>query len=135
MKNSWKQWNAALLILMSATILAMWFFIHNCCNGDGREGGSDKHEWSLMQVIENRNGNQVVRDFQFIDEEDYHIVAIPNLKGKTTWVMLNPRSPPYYKQSGDNFSLTQEQLERITRSRHTISTVEEALKSHLSEGK
>ena len=61
MKNSWKQWNAALLILMSAAILAMWFFIHNVCNGDGREGGSDKHEWSLMQVIESRNGNQAIR--------------------------------------------------------------------------
>ena len=131
--NTWKQWNAALLIVMSFTILAMWFFIHNFCNGDGREGGSDKTEWSVMQGIWSRDKDRAVSDLEFLDHEEYYVVGIPNMKGKTTWVMLNPESPPYYKQAGGNFSLTQEQLERITRTRRTISTVEEGLRSHLSE--
>jgi hypothetical protein len=129
--NSWKQWSAALLVVTSFTILIMWFYIRTACSGDGHESGSDKHEWSLTQVIEARNGNRAVSDLEFIDDEDYHIVGIPNVQGKTTWVMLNPQSPPYYKQFGANYSLTKEQLQRITGARHVISTVEQALESHV----
>ena len=127
--------NLIVMLLAAAatfTILIMWFYIRTSCSGDGHESGSDKHEWSLMQMIEARNQGRTVSDLEFLDEEDYHIVAIPNLKGKATWVMLNPQSPPYYKQLGGNYSLTKEQLKRITGARHAISTVEEALESHVS---
>jgi hypothetical protein len=121
---------STLLAVAIVAIAIMAFYIHVGCSGDGRESGSDKHEWSIMQVIEARNENRSLSDLEFIDHEDYHVVGIPNVRGKATWVMLDPQSPPYYKQFGSDYSLSEEQLQRILHTRHTISTVEECLGSH-----
>ena len=121
-----------LLFVALLAIPVAWFYGRSASTGDGRESSTDKHEWSIMQVIEVRNRDRLLSDLEFIDEGAYHIVGIPDAAGKAVWVMLNPQSPPYYKQFGADYSLTQAQLDRITTTRHTISTVEECLKSHIA---
>lgn len=126
---------STLLAVAVGAILIMAFYIRSSCSGDGRESFADKHEWSIMQMIDARNENRTMTDLEFVDEEEYHIVGIPNAQGKATWVMLNPQSAPYYKQAGESYSLNKEQLERITRTRHTISTVEQCLNSHVQRAR
>jgi hypothetical protein len=122
-----------LLAVAICAILVMSFYIRTSCSGDGHESFTDKHEWSIMQEIDARHPNHSIADLEFIDDqEDYHIVGIPDAHGKATWVMLNPRSAPYYKQSGgENYSLSEKQLQRVVNSRHVISTVENCLGSHV----
>ena len=119
-----------LLFIALLAIPVAWFYGRSSSTGDGRESFTDKHEWSIMQVIEARNRDRFLADLEFIDEGEYHIVGIPDAAGKAVWVMLNPQSAPYYKQFGADYSLTEEQLQRIRTTRHTISTVEECLESH-----
>ena len=121
-------------VLFALALLAIpiaWLYGRSSSTGDGRESFTDKHEWSIMQVILARNENRILRDLEFIDEGNYHIVGIPDAAGHAVWVMLNPQSAPYYKQFGGDYSLSRAQLERITATRHTISTVQECLDSHL----
>jgi hypothetical protein len=48
--------------------------------------------------------------------------------------MLNPKSAPFYKQMpNQQFSLTESQFNVIIRDKSVISTVEEALRSHLKD--
>jgi hypothetical protein len=122
---------SVLLVLALFAIPVAWFYGRSSSTGDGRESFSDKHEWSIMQTILARNEDSQVKDLEFLDEGDYYIVGIPNAAGKTTWVMLNPQSAPYYKQFGSDYSLTPVQLAQITATRHTISTVQECLASHV----
>ena len=119
-----------LLFVALLAIPVAWFYGRSSSTGDGRESFTDKHEWSIMQMIEARNRHRLLTDFEFIDEGAYHIVGIPDAAGKPVWVMLNPQSAPYDKQFGADYSLTEAQLDRIRRTRTTISTVEECLKSH-----
>jgi hypothetical protein len=107
---------AAASILFALVILAIpmaWFYGRTSSTGDGRESPGDKHEWSIMQVITARNEHRTIADLELLDYGDYHVVGIPNASGKPTWVMLNPQNAPYYKQFGDNYSLSEAQLRRI----------------------
>jgi hypothetical protein len=131
--NFSRQWTAALLVSAGGVIAMMSAYIHFQCNRDGRESLGDKREWSIMQAIEAQNRNRSVSDLEFVDTAGYQIVGIPNIARKTTWVMLNPKNPPYYKQFGVTYVLTKEQLQRIILNRHAISTVAEGLASHREE--
>ena len=120
-----------LLFIALLAIPMAWFYGRSCSTGDGRESFTDKHEWSIMQMIEARNRERSLSRLEFIDEGEYHIVGIPDAACKAVWVMLNPQSAPYYKQFGGDYSLSKAQLEQIKKARHTISTVEECLDSHV----
>ena len=119
-----------LLFIALLAIPVAWFYGRSSSTGDGRESFTDKHEWSIMQMIEARSRHRLLTDLEFIDEGEYHIVGIPDAAGEAVWVMLNPQAAPYYEQFGADYSLTQAQLDRIRTTRHTISTVEECLRSH-----
>ena len=100
--------------------------------GDGREAGSDKAEWSILQSLEEHHRDYPWHALEFIEVYGYHFVCLPrDGDQKRIWIMLDPRSPPFYKQlPSGNYWLTAEQIEIIRKKANPISTVLEALGSH-----
>ena len=125
------------------TILVTIFFLMLCmvmcgCSGrpgDGREGGSDKREWSILQGHEFNSRATPIRKIEFIKSYDYNLVCVPSEKsGKRIWIMMDAKSPPFYKQMPDgNYSLTREELSEIEKKTNPPSTVVEVLRSHIRE--
>jgi hypothetical protein len=114
-------------------LVAMACALISCTDrpGDGREGGSDKTEWSLLQSMEARAGSPV-HDIEFIETNGYHIVCAPRDGDQArVWIMMDPKSPPFYKQlPSGNYWLTDDQIENIRKRTNPISTVLQALESH-----
>jgi hypothetical protein len=126
---------------MKYTIILILTILLSACNnpgevaGDGRESGSDKREWSILQGLEYESRNQIGLKFEIIREGNYDIVVLPkqNKKGAIL-IMLNPKAPPFYKQMPNiPFNLSKEEYSKIIEHESTISTVEEALESHIQE--
>jgi hypothetical protein len=114
-----------------ASSLLAWL-LYCGCNGDGRESFGDKHEWSILQVLEYRSRGTSISGLEFSQHEKYRIVALPAVTGERMWIMLNPQSPPYYKQMPQtNYTLTEGQYQQIVRTQHPTATVEVCLSSHL----
>lgn len=110
--------------------------LYSGCDGDGAESFGDKHEWSILQVLESRSRGTAISQLEFSQHEEYRIVALPALTGERTWIMLNPHSPPFYKQMPQtNYSLTEEQYQQIVRTQHPTSTVELCLSSHVQRAR
>ena len=108
--------------------------ILGCGNpGDGRESSGDKKEWSILQQLEYENRKTNSLKFQIKNINEYSIAVIPKSSGHhAVFIMLNPKHPPFYKQLPNvSFKLTIDQYNEIINSLPTISTVEEALKSHV----
>jgi hypothetical protein len=112
-------------------ILAAWL-LYSSCSGDGRESPGDKHEWSILQMLEARGRGTPISTLEFSQQEEYRILALPAVTGERIRIMLNPKNPPYYKQMPHtDYTLTEEQYQQIVRSQRPISTVEECLSSHV----
>jgi len=108
-------------------------YIRASCSVDGRESFGDKREWSILQSLEATHRDSPISDLEFSEHEGYHIVCVPSAAdSKRVWIMLDPRSPPFYKQiPHDSYSLSRDQYAQITATRHATSTVEESLSSHV----
>jgi len=110
-------------------------FLASCGRpGDGREGGSDKHEWSILQVLESTHRSTPISGVEVTAQGDYKVASLMADDGTTRlWIMLDPSSPPFYKQkpSNHNFSLTKVDLEKIRTEGSPITTTYQALESHL----
>jgi hypothetical protein len=102
--------------------------------GDGREGGSDKTEWSILQSLEATHRDTPIHEIEFSEEDGYHIVCLPRVSDqKRVWIMVDPKSPPYYKQlPSGNYSLTKDQINMIREKTNPTSTVLQVLESHNS---
>ena len=100
--------------------------------GDGREGGSDKIEWSILQSLEAKHRDSPAHDVEFIETDGYHIICVPGHDDqKRVWIMMDPKSAPFYKQlPSGNYWLTADQIESIRRRANPISTVLQVLESH-----
>ena len=101
--------------------------------GDGRESGTDKHEWSILQNHEFKNREVSNLKFSILEENGYSIVQVPNKSGVgATYILLNPKAPPFYKQLPiKQFNLSKEQFRQIQMNKNTITTVETAINSHV----
>ena len=122
------------LLHITCLILAVAFTFSCGRPGDGRESGSDKHEWSILQVLESANRSTPVSGVEVTEHGDYKIASLMAADGVTRiWIMLDPASPPFYKQmpSNHNFSLTKDELEKIRIEGAPITTTYQALESHL----
>ena len=118
------------IALLGSSAFAWLLYLH--CNGDGRESFGDKHEWSILQVLESRGRGTSISDLEFTRYEEYRILSLPAVTGERIWIMLNPQSPPYYKQMPHtDYTLSEEQYWQIVRTQHPISTVDECLSSHV----
>jgi len=110
------------------------FMVLSCGNpGDGRESFGDKKEWSILQQLEyeTRKANDI--DFHVKNINEYFFAIIPKSSSQGAIViMLNPKHPPFYKQIPNvSFGLTIDQYNELIEKSPIISTVEEALKSHV----
>ena len=101
---------------------------------DGRESFGDKTEWSILQGHEYRAREAVVTAPQFKNADEYVLLVVPSAdQTKNIWIMLNPKSPPFYKQIPQgNFTISQALLDIIARQQIASSTVEEVLASHVA---
>lgn len=129
--------HATITLLMFALIgLSVWVcFLRVSCTGDGRESFADKREWSILQSLQAGHAEPAL-GIQFTQHENYRIISLPSISGERLWIMLNPQSPPYYKQMPhDDYDLSEDQLLQIARAWHPISTVEECLESHVRRNK
>ena len=120
---------------MKNCLLYFWLlFLVACQNsGDGRESPTDKQEWSILQGLEYSSRNDKNIKFEIIEKSGYSIAVVPNETGiGAIFIMLNPKSAPFYKQMPNKlFVLTEGQFNMILKNDKLISTVEEALRSHL----
>lgn len=120
---------------MKKILLYVSLLVITACQnpGDGRESGTDKHEWSILQNLEYLNRNNKNVKFEVIEESGYSIAIIPNEDSiGVIVIMLNPKSAPFYKQMPNKFFiLSKERFDLIMKNKDLISTVEEALISHL----
>jgi hypothetical protein len=106
----------------------------SCSNGGGgKEAAASKYEWSILQNLESSSREQLDLSFQLLKVDVYSIVLLPNNGGKgAIYIMLNPKSPPYYKQMPNKqFTITKDQFRQILSTDAIISDVEEALRSHI----
>jgi hypothetical protein len=117
----------------SAMIWLIPLFLIGCGRpGDGRERGSDKREWSILQSLEEAHRGDVIAGPEVRRAEEYMIICVPDqASGTRIWIMADPKSPPFYKQMpSGNYFLTKEQIAEITRQANPTTTVLEALNSH-----
>jgi len=122
-----------LLALALLCIGWLLFYIHCLWEGDGRESFGDKREWGMLQVLESENRTNSISKMEFVEKSEYRIVCCPGSGGQRTWIMLNPKNPPYYKQiPSSDYSLTVDNYKEICAHR-TTSTVEECLRSHVRD--
>ena len=130
------RWTTTLLALAFLGSSAFALPLYSRCNGDGRESFGDKHECSILQTLEARNRDKPISGLEFSQHEEYRILALPALTGERVWIMLNPQSPPYYKQMPHtDYTLTEEQYQQIVRTQRPISTVDECLSSHVQRAR
>jgi hypothetical protein len=117
------------IILIFVTLIAA------CSNGDGRESFGDKAEWSILQGIEFDYRNKQIDMPRQITAHGYEILGVKHLDGKGyIWIMLWPKSAPFYKQIPDgNYMLQKSLLDNLVKNNKVSSTVEGALRSHVSE--
>src|SRR5207253_11009945 len=115
-----------LLPLGLLAVIVAVFYIRISCAVDGRESPGDKREWSILQSLEATHRDSPISNLEFSQYEGYHIVCVPSAAdSKRVWIMLDPRSPPFYKQiPHDSYSLSRDQYAQITATRHATSTVE-----------
>ncbi len=102
--------------------------------GDGRESTGDKREWSILQSIEFGSRSSIPSAPELRVVEGYELLSVPSIDGSTRiWIMLRPKSPPYYKQLPDgNFMIPSSLLNDLVRGHKISSTVEQALRSHVA---
>ena len=96
-----------------------------------------KREWSVVQSVEWARRDKPAGKLEIVQKEEFFLAGIPTQGGKKeTWVMLNPRNPPYYKQLPEgNYSLSKKDMEQILATGAVVSTVENCLESHLEPEK
>jgi hypothetical protein len=117
------------------SIAAILLSLSGCSDkGDGRESAGDKREWSILQGIEVESRSSVPSAPEFRVVEGYELLSVPSIGGSARiWIMLWPKSPPYYKQLPDgNFMIPNSLLNDLVRGQRISSTVEQALRSHVA---
>jgi len=130
------RWTTPLLALGLLASSGFAWLLYSRCNGDGRESFGDKHEWSILQVLESRGRGTPISGLEFTQHEEYRILALPAVTGERIWIMLKPQSPPYYKQMPHtDYTLTEEQYREIVDTQRPISTVDECLSSHVQRAR
>ena len=113
--------------------LALVLIIAACSNGDGRESFGDKSEWSILQGVEYENRDKPIKTPEQITVQGYDLLGVRNIAGTgNIWIMLWPKSAPFYKQMpSDNFVVQKSLLNELAQQHHLSSTVEEALNTHV----
>jgi hypothetical protein len=115
------------------SVAMMMSVLSGCSNGNGRESPGDKKEWSILQGQEIQHRAQIPRAPEVSTVDGYTLVSVSSAdSSQRIWIMLWPKSPPFYKQmpQGD-FEIPQALLLEWLGQKKISSTVYEALRSHV----
>ena len=102
--------------------------------GDGQESATSKSEWGILQVLEEDNRGNKIAGIEMTDSGDHLILSLMAHDQVTRiWIMLDPKSPPFYKQlpANVNYDVSEAELEKIRTDGKPISSVAAAIESHL----
>lgn len=120
---------------MKYILLIIGLIVFTACqnSGTGRESFTDKEEWGILQDLEYSSRYKKNIKFEIIEKSEYAIAVIPHDRGTgAIFIMLNPKSAPFYKQIPNQlFNISKDQFNEIMKNKAIISTVEEALRSHI----
>ena len=127
-----KYWWVSLAVLL-IVIAASGFCGYRLRDPDARETFGEKAEWSILQSIEYSHRGTKLDGPTFIRVDDYEVLGLSDLKGEPIWILLNPKSPPYYKQlpSLEDYSIKVELVEQLMHEHRLGYTTYAALNSHL----
>lgn len=128
--------NKSRILIIALLISNVWFvYLYLTKAEDNRESAGAKREWGILQSLEYDHRQQPIDKIEFRDIDGYHIVCVRSEAGKRTWIMLNPKYPPFYKQMPQvQFSLSSDQfnqIEGLDGHQALTSTVEICLLSHV----
>jgi hypothetical protein len=118
-------------IVLSAAIIAS--ALSACSDGSGEESPTAKKEWAILQGEELQHRDQIPLAPETTTVDGYTLVSVPSIdSSQRIWIMLWPKSPPFYKQMPQgNFEIPQSLLLDWLGQRKISSTVYEALRSHV----
>lgn len=112
-----------------ASLTLVSLFAYSCDSGP--ESAASKHEVSTLTAIEARYEHTPIAGLEFAAEGEYKFMCIPS-NGQRIWIMLNPKTPPYYKQApGGTYALSDSELKRVIAAGTASSTVIACLASHV----
>ena len=113
------------------------FLLLTACNSadpNARETVGEKSEWSVLQSIEFSERGKLKAQPALFSIQSYDLLVVPGLEKQNIWIMLNPTSPPYYKQMPEGqFSLPRSYVEQLIRQKKLGYTVEQVLLSSASK--
>ena len=116
-----------------AVLFVSCAFVLLGCSNDP-ESPQAKREWSIIQAAEAQNAAKPITQLELVGKEEFHLACLP-WKGRRIWVLLNARATPFYKQMPlENFTLSEEDLQRVKDTGWASPTVLECLASHTSAG-
>jgi hypothetical protein len=118
-------------VLLSVAIMVS--LISGCSDGNGSESPGDKKEWSILQGQEVQRRAQIPRAPEVSTVDGYTLVSVLSTdSSQRIWIMLWPKSPPFYKQMprGD-FEIPQDLLLEWLGQKKISTRVYEALRSHV----
>ena len=102
--------------------------------GDGQDGGNSKIEWAILQTLEESHRGTKITNPEVTDDGEHLILSLMARDGVTRlWIMLDPKSPPFYKQmpSKLNYDISEAELDNIRTDAKPISSTYQVLESHL----
>ena len=98
--------------------------------------GASKSEWSILQVLEAANRHTKIAGIEISDNGGHRILSLMAHERLTRiWIMLDPKSPPFYKQlpANVNYDVSETELEKIRTEGNPISSAYAAIESHLTK--
>jgi len=118
------------LVVAVVLIICSWLFYR--ATFSNKELAS-KIEWSIVQSVEWQHRDKPSNKIEIVRLNEYSLVGIPVPDSrKEIWIMLDAKSPPYYKQlTAGNFKLSEQDFKAIVASNIVSSTVANCLESHV----
>lgn len=117
--NSWNLSALAFLMIMSS--------------GCSSELAS-KPEWSILQSVEQEYRDQTFKTPGVLRKQGYKLLGVQGREGRHVWILLNPKSSPFYKQMPQGpYDIDSELVKMIRSSGDASETVLECLSSHVSK--
>lgn len=107
-------------------------FLSACGETDpnARETAGEKIEWSVLQSAEFKGRNVLETRPAVRSIQGYELLVVLGQDSRNIWIMLNPKSPPYYKQlPAGEFTLPKSYVEQLIHQGKLGYTVEQVLVS------
>ena len=124
---------AGIPILFGIYFIAGNFFYSRFGASSGESLGAKK-EWAILQALEFKHRDSALSGPTMFETNGYRIACISADKGEKIFILLNPQFSPFYKQLPEaDYSLSPDHFIKVLQEGHPISTVREAMKSHINE--